>query len=71
VLYGKKLGETGSLADLQADYDAVFLGMGLQGVNALGAERRGRSGVEDAVDYIAELGRRRISRLFPWAAAWW
>ena len=33
----------------------MFLGIGLQGVNALGAANDDASGVEDAVDYIAEL----------------
>ena len=55
VVHGKKLGHSFSLADLQKDYDAVFLGVGLQGVNALGAVNDDASGVEDAVDYIAEL----------------
>ena len=33
----------------------MFLGIGLQGVNALGAANDDAAGVEDAVDYIAEL----------------
>lgn len=55
VVHGKKLGQSFTLADLQKDYDAVFLGIGLQGVNALGAVNDATTGVEDAVDYIAEL----------------
>jgi glutamate synthase (NADPH/NADH) small chain len=55
VHHGKALGKGLSLDDLKASYDAVFLGIGLQGVNALGAENDEASGVEDAVDYIAEL----------------
>jgi glutamate synthase (NADPH/NADH) small chain len=55
VLNGKALGKGLSLDQLKADYDAVFLGIGLQGVNALGAESDDASGVEDAIDYIAEL----------------
>lgn len=65
VLYGKKLGEGIDLADLQADYDAVFLGMGLQGVNALGARNDEASGVEDAVDYIAELRQAKDLSALP------
>ena len=38
---GKALGRDFTLADLRRDYDAVFLGIGLGGVNALGARRRG------------------------------
>lgn len=49
------LGRDVTLESLRADYDAVFLGMGLGGVNALGAEGEDRDGVMDAVDFIADL----------------
>ncbi len=52
---GKALGKGLKLNDLQRDYQAVFLGMGLAGVNALGAKNEDVKGIEDAVDYIAEL----------------
>jgi glutamate synthase (NADPH/NADH) small chain len=65
VLYGKKLGEGLDLAGLQADYDAVFLGMGIQGVNALGARNDEAAGVEDAVDYIAELRQAKDLSALP------
>ncbi|WP_127115523.1 NAD(P)-dependent oxidoreductase [Shimia sediminis] len=52
---GKRLGDGLSLASLQADYDAVFLGLGLGGVNALGVEGEDKSGVDDAVDFISDL----------------
>jgi glutamate synthase (NADPH/NADH) small chain len=52
---GKALGRGLKLKDLQRDYQAVFLGMGLAGVNALGAKNEDAKGIEDAVDYIAEL----------------
>lgn len=52
---GWRLGEDGTLSDLQASYDAVFLGIGLAGVNALGLEREDAPGARDAVDFIAEL----------------
>jgi glutamate synthase (NADPH/NADH) small chain len=52
---GRALGRDLSLDALCADYDAVFLGMGLGGVNALRAEGEDRSGVLDAVDFIADL----------------
>jgi glutamate synthase (NADPH/NADH) small chain len=51
---GKRLGRDFSLADLRAKFDAVFLGMGLGGVNALGLTTE-PDGVIDAVDYIAKL----------------
>jgi dihydropyrimidine dehydrogenase (NAD+) subunit PreT len=52
---GKLLGEHFSLADLERDFDAVFLGIGLGGVNALRAEGETTEGVANAVDFIAEL----------------
>ncbi|CUH54392.1 NAD(P)-dependent oxidoreductase [Shimia marina] len=52
---GKKLGEGLSLDGLKAAFDAVFLGIGLGGVNALGVEGEDKDGVEDAVGFIAEL----------------
>jgi dihydropyrimidine dehydrogenase (NAD+) subunit PreT len=52
---GKILGEHVSLTELTGKYDAVFLGLGLGGVNALRAEGEAAEGVENAVDFIAEL----------------
>ena len=52
---GSALGADITLDGLKADYDAVFLGMGLGGVNALGATGEDKAGVLDAVDFIAEL----------------
>ncbi|GLO74712.1 dihydropyrimidine dehydrogenase subunit A [Phaeobacter italicus] len=53
--YGAKLGAELSLDALKADYDAVFLSIGLAGVNALRADGEDKDGVRDAVDFIAEL----------------
>jgi dihydropyrimidine dehydrogenase (NAD+) subunit PreT len=53
--HGKRLGDNLSLSNLRADYDAVFLGIGLGGVNALGLDGEAQDGVLDAVDYIADL----------------
>jgi dihydropyrimidine dehydrogenase (NAD+) subunit PreT len=52
---GKALGRDFSLVDLKGDFDAVFLGMGLAGVNALGTDGESARGSEDAVAWIAEL----------------
>ncbi len=53
---GQMLGQGGLTLDaLKAEYDAVFLGIGLAGVNALRAAGEGKSGVADAVAFIAEL----------------
>jgi glutamate synthase (NADPH/NADH) small chain len=55
VRTGMRLGTNLDLATLRAEYDAVFLGIGLGGVNALGLEGEDKSGSIDAVDYIADL----------------
>lgn len=53
--YSKALGDEISLESLRAMHDAVFLGIGLGGVNALSAEGEDKEGVCDAVDFISEL----------------
>ena len=64
IEHGKALGKKLKLAELQAGFDAVFLGLGLQGVNALGAKDEDADGIEDAVGYIAELRQSRdLARL--------
>lgn len=52
---GWTLGRDGTLTELQDSHDAVFLGIGLAGVNALGLEAEDIPGARDAVDFIAEL----------------
>lgn len=49
------LGRDITLAALKKDHDAVFLGLGLAGVNALGAEGEDKDNVTNAVDFIAAL----------------
>jgi dihydropyrimidine dehydrogenase (NAD+) subunit PreT len=49
------LGRDITLEELRSDFDAVFLGMGLAGVNALQAPGEDKAGVRPAVDFIAEL----------------
>ena len=48
-------GKTPKLAELQRAFDAVFVGVGLAGVNDLGIKNDDAKGIDDAVDYIAEL----------------
>ena len=55
IRHGQVLGEQITLAKLAGDYDAVFLGMGLGGVNALGVADESLDGVDDAVAFIAGL----------------
>jgi dihydropyrimidine dehydrogenase (NAD+) subunit PreT len=55
VQSGKKLGADITLEGLNSDFDAVFLSIGLGGVNSLRAEGVDLDGVDDAVDFIAKL----------------
>ncbi|WP_157056578.1 NAD(P)-dependent oxidoreductase [Pseudorhodobacter aquimaris] len=55
VKTGVELGRDVTLDALRKDYDAVFLGIGLGGVNDLRVEGETLEGVRDAVDFIAEL----------------
>jgi glutamate synthase (NADPH/NADH) small chain len=53
--HGQVLGESIMLADLSMQFDAVFLAMGLAGVNALGLASEAMPGVGNAVEFIAGL----------------
>ena len=53
--HGQRLGRDITLDGLRAEYDAVFLAMGLGGVNALRAEGEDRGNVLDAVSFIRDL----------------
>lgn len=55
VEYGKPLGGAITLAGLKDGFDAVFLGIGLGGVNALAIDGGDRAGVADAVDWIGAM----------------
>jgi len=56
VKTNQQLGRDITFDQLRKDFDALFLGLGLGGVNALGMEGEDQlSGVEDAVAYIADL----------------
>jgi glutamate synthase (NADPH/NADH) small chain len=62
---GMRLGRELSLAELQEDHDAVFLGIGLTGVNALRVEGEERGNVHDAVDFIAGLRQAASKGTIP------
>ena len=49
------LGKDITLEELQNDYDAVFLGLGLSGVNHLMLEGEDSEAIDDAVNYIEDL----------------
>ncbi len=65
VKHGVALGRDIDLQSLQRDYDAVFLGLGLAGVNKLGlANEATLANVVDAVEYIAKLRQAKdLSKL--------
>jgi dihydropyrimidine dehydrogenase (NAD+) subunit PreT len=65
IEHGRALGRDVHLADLTASYDAVFLGMGLGGVNALRAEGETSDGVDNAVEFIAVLRQARDLAALP------
>ncbi len=52
---GSVLGEGISLSGLVENYDAVFLSIGLAGVNALRADGADKDGVRYAVDFISDV----------------
>lgn len=53
--YGFALGDNLQLAQLQQEYDAVFLGLGLAASRQLGLTGEDAPGLVPAVEYIAEL----------------
>jgi dihydropyrimidine dehydrogenase (NAD+) subunit PreT len=65
VRTGVTLGEQISLTELRKQFDAVFLGFGLAGVNGLGLEGEQLEGVANAVDYIAELRQAPAKAKLP------
>jgi glutamate synthase (NADPH/NADH) small chain len=65
VRTGAALGRDFSLATLREQYDAVFLGFGLAGVNGLGLDNEQLEGVANAVDYIATLRQAKNKATLP------
>ena len=55
IRHNMRLGKDIDLADLIRDYPAVFLGIGLDGVNAIGIHQPASDAVRNAVEFIAEL----------------
>ena len=55
VRTGRAIGDGLTLEGLRAGHDAVFLGIGLGGVGALGLEGEALAGTDNAVDFIAAL----------------
>lgn len=60
-----RMGEHLTLADLTSKFDAVFLGIGLAGVNALGVPGTDKPGVLDAVSFIFDLRQAEDKSTHP------
>jgi dihydropyrimidine dehydrogenase (NAD+) subunit PreT len=58
-------GKKPKLADLQKSFDAVFVGVGLQGVNDLGIKNDDVDGIADAVEYISDLRQSKDLAKLP------
>ncbi len=67
IVLGQELGRDLTLDRLLETHDAVFLGIGLGGVNALRAEGEvdGTEGLTDAVDFIAQLRQSKDLSSLP------
>ena len=65
VRQGQALGRDFQLDALTAEYDAVFLGLGLAGVNSIGISEPEASGLRNAVEFIAELRQAKDPSLVP------
>jgi glutamate synthase (NADPH/NADH) small chain len=62
---GQTLGRDVTLAQLRREHDAVFVGTGLAGVNALQLDGETLPGVEDAVAYIERLRQTADKSTLP------
>lgn len=56
---GEVLGKDFTLEELRQNYDAVFVGVGLGSSNELGLRDESIPGIENAIEYIAELRQTR------------
>ena len=59
------LGTDFTLAGLRDEYDAVFIGIGLGSANSLGIDNEELLGVENAIDYIADLRQAEDKSKLP------
>ncbi len=62
---GKALGKNLNFSDLTAKFDAVFLGLGLGGVNSLGIPGEDLDGVLDAAKFIEKIRQTRDLKKLP------
>ncbi|MGC7837433.1 FAD-dependent oxidoreductase, partial [Pseudomonas wayambapalatensis] len=67
IRHGQRLGDNLTLDELRDQYDAVFLGLGLNAVRQLGLPDEEAPGVLAATDYIRELRQADDLRQLPLA----
>ncbi len=60
---GQSLGTDFDLDELRRNYDAVFIGLGHNAVNALGFENEDIEGVHNAVDFIERIRQENLDTL--------
>ena len=65
VRHNTRVGQDVSLETLTKDFDAVFLGVGLAGVNTIGIGEPTAQGMRNAVEFIAELRQARDYASIP------
>ncbi len=63
IKYGQAVGDKIQLADLQKQYDAVFLGIGLGATRKLGVPGEDLPGVVDAISYIYDIRTKDRSKI--------
>jgi glutamate synthase (NADPH/NADH) small chain len=60
---GTRVGRDVSLGELRERHDAVFIGLGLGAVNALGLDDEDAPGLQNAVDYIEQIRQQDLASL--------
>ncbi|MCF6343465.1 MAG: NAD(P)-dependent oxidoreductase [Devosiaceae bacterium] len=65
IHHNKALGQDFTLKELENNYDAIFLGLGLGDVNNLNIKNESAKGVEDAIDFIAKLRQEHDKSKIP------
>ena len=63
IKYNTSLGKNVFLDDLQRDFDAVFLGIGVGVARSLGVEGEDLDGVVDAIQFIYDLRTHPLSKI--------
>ncbi|MBP6023557.1 NAD(P)-dependent oxidoreductase [Ferruginibacter sp.] len=63
IKYNQELGKNISLADLQKNYDAVFLGIGVGLARQLDIPGEDLEGVEDAIEFIYKLRSKGFDKI--------